>query len=238
MLKKISDYLPITSDGIFTAFINPVWAIPFPDTQELDQYFILRYGDRIGNKMLEFYAADDGTVKGDKLTALASMVYNINARKWEHLYGIYEAKYNPIENTDFIETIKETTGNTKVIDSETAQNGTASTNSAGTSNGSNNNANNVYGFNSVSEVGNSTNNGTDNNSTTANSATTSSSGSTDDSTITDNGTHDSEHRKHGNIGITSNVQLMTEETSFWSDWSMIDLICKDICDLIALSIYN
>ena len=56
MLKKISDYFPITSDGIFTAFINPVWAIPFPDTQELDQYFILRYGDRIGNKMLDFYA--------------------------------------------------------------------------------------------------------------------------------------------------------------------------------------
>lgn len=238
MLKKISDYLPITSDGLFTAFINPVWAVNFPDSQELDKYFILRYGDRIGNKMIEFYAADDGTVKGDKLIELAAMVYNINARKWEHLYGIYEAKYNPIENTDFIETIKETTDNTKVIDGETSQNGTATINSTGTSNGTNNNANNVFGFNSVSEVGNSTNNGTDNNSTTANSTTTSLSGSTDDSTITDNGQHESEHRKHGNIGITSTVELMTGERNFWSDWSMIDMICKDICDIIALSIYN
>ena len=237
MLKKISDYLPITSDGIFTSFINPVWAVPFPDTEELDRYFILRYGDRIGSKIIEFYAdSTDGTVKGDKLAAMSKMVYDINARKWEHLFGVYEAEYNPIENTDFIETIKDTNQNTRVIDDDTTNTGSATTTSSGTSTDTNNGAGNVYGFNSASAVGDTTTTNSGTSTTSATSTTTSSGSATDDSTITDNGTHDSEHRKHGNIGITSTVELMTGEVEFWK-WSFIDQVCKDICDIIALSIY-
>ena len=237
MLKKISDYFPITSDGIFTSFINPVWAVPFPDTTELDRYFILRYGDRIGSKFCDYYADDtDGTIKGDKLAELASMIYNINARKWEHLFGVYEAEYNPIENTDFIETINEQNGNTRTGIDNTTNSGSATTNSNGTSTGSNNNSNNVFGFNSASAVGDSTNNGTNTETTTATSTTTSNSTTNDSSTVTDNGTHESEHRKHGNIGITSTVELMQGEVDFWK-WSFIDQVCKDICDIIALSIY-
>ena len=237
MMKKLSDYLPITSDGLFTSFINPVWAVPFPDTEELDRYFILRYGDRIGSKMCEFYAdSTDGTIKGDKLTALASMVYNINSRKWEHLYGVYKADYNPIENTDFVETITDINGNTRTLNGVTTSGGTATTVSTGNSTDSNNNDNNVFGFNSVNAVGDNQSIGSGSSNTSANSTTTSSGNTTDNSTITDNGTHDSEHRKHGNIGVTSTVQLMEGEVEFWK-WSFIDQVCKDICDIIALSIY-
>lgn len=236
-MKQIKDYLPITADGIFTTFINPVWAVAFPDTTELDKYFFLKYGDRIGSKIIEFYADDtDGTVKGDNLDALSKMIYDINARKWEHLFGVYEADYNPIENTDFIETIKDVNGNTKVYNDQTTSNGTAITVSTGNSTDNNNLDNNVFGFNSAAAVGDNQaiNSGTSN--TTANSTTTSSGGTTDNATTTDNGTHDSEHRKHGNIGITSTVELMEGEVSFWK-WSFIDQVCRDICDIVALSIY-
>ena len=237
MMKKLSDYLPITSDGLFTTFINPVWAVPFPDTEELDRYFILRYGDRIGSKMCEFYAdSTDGTIKGEKLTALASMVYNINSRKWEHLYGVYNADYNPIENTDFVETINEKTDITRTDNGTTTNSGTTTSTTNGTTTGSNQGANNVYGFNSVTDVGNSTNNGTNSDTVNSTTTTTNNDTSTGNSTSTDKNDHASEHRKHGNIGVTSTVQLMEGEVEFWK-WSFIDQVCKDICDIIALSIY-
>lgn len=255
MLKKISDYMPITSSGLFTAFINPVWSNAFQDSSELDTYFVLRYGDKIGNKLLEAYADDTGVISSKK-DDLAKLIYDINSKKWEHLFGVYSAEYNPIENTDFIETITETNGNTRVIDSEnkntrivdtdTTNSGTASTTSGATSNGSNSGAENVFGFNSVSAVGDRTNSGSDSNTTNATTSTTSSStGSedqtirdtaTEDSTITDSGNHVSEHRKHGNIGVLENQSMLQAEVDFWK-WSFIDHVCRDICELIALSIY-
>lgn len=311
MLKKISEYLPDITSGLFTAFENPIWAEAFQDTSELDTYFYLRYGDRIGNKLIAKFADDSGIVSDNK-AALAKMVYNINAKKWEHLYKVYLAEYNPIENTDFVELITDTDSNTRVIDSEnsnervvdgatsnsriidnditnsrvidtdttnsetatTESSGTATTESSGESSGENANNNNIYGFNSVAAVGDTTSSGSDSNSTSANSETTTTSNSetttsgatsedslitdtgtndstitdngtedstitdngTEDSTITDNGLHTSEHRKHGNIGVTENVTMLQHEVEFWK-WSFIDSVCSDICDLIALSIY-
>lgn len=237
MMKKLSDYLPITEEGLFTSFINPVWAVPFPDTEELDRYFILRYGDRIGSKVCEFYAdSEDGTIKGDKLSALSSMIYNVNARKWEHLFGVYSAEYNPIENTDFIETINEKTDNRKTDTGTTTNSASSTSTSNGTTTGSNSGANDVYGFNSAAAVGNTTNTGSSTDTVDTTATTTNSDTTTGTNTTTDANTHESEHRKHGNIGVTSTVQLMEGEVAFWK-WSFIDQVCKDICDIIALSIY-
>lgn len=311
MLKKISEYLPDMTSGLFTAFNNPIWATSFQDTVELDTYFYLRYGDRIGNKLIKAYADDTGVVDSKKVL-LAKMIYSINAKKWEHLYKVYNAEYNPIENTDFIETITDVDSNTRVVDTETGNtrvvdgatsntrvidndtsnsrvvdtdttnsetattesSGTATTESSGESSGENANNNNIYGFNSVAAVGDTTSSGSDSNSTSANSETTTSANSetttggtttedtlitdtgtddstitdngtedstitdngTEDSTITDNGMHTSEHRKHGNIGVTENVTMLEHEVAFWK-WSFIDSVCQDICDIIALSIY-
>ena len=295
MLKKISEFLPDMSDGLFTAFINPIWAEAFQDTEELDTYFYLRYGDRIGNKLIAKFADDSGIISDNK-AALAKMIYNINAKKWEHLYKVYLAEYNPIENTDFVELITDTDSNTRVIDTEnsnerivdgatsnsriidnditnsrvidtdTTSSGSATTESSGESSGDNSTENNRFGFNSVSAVGDTTSSGTDSNTTSASSETTTSGSTsedslitdtgtndstitdngtedstitdngTEDSTITDNGLHTSEHRKHGNIGVTENVTMLEHEVEFWK-WSFIDSVCSDICDIIALSIY-
>ena len=236
-MKKLSDYLPMSGDGLFTAFNNPVWATAFQNSTELDTYFYLRYGDRIGNKLIDNFADETtGVVASTKLTELATLVYSINSKKWEHLFKVYNADYNPIENTDFIETITDTNSNTKVIDSDGTSSGTASTTSSGTSSGSNSQDNTKFGFNSSTAVGDTSTSGTDSNTTSATTSTTTSGSTTDDSTITDNGTHTSEHRKHGNIGVTENVTMLEHEVEFWK-WSFIDQVCKDICDIIALSIY-
>lgn len=235
-MKTLNEYFDVSSTGLFSAFNNPVWVNSFQDASGLDLYFYMRYGDRIGNKFLDMFTDTDGEVKGNNLTKLADLIYSVNAKKWEHLYKAFMAEYNPIENTDFIETITEATGNTRVVDSDGTSSGTASTTSSATSSGTNSGANNKFGFNSSTAVGDTTSSGSDSNTTSATTSTTSSGSTTDDSTITDNGTHTSEHRKHGNIGVTENVTMLEHEVEFWK-WSFVDSVCKDICDIIALSIY-
>ena len=319
MIKTIKEYIPITSStGIFGSFIKPVWAAVLPDSKELDDYFILRYGDRIGNKLIDHYSdSTSGLVTGEQLQALSNMIYDMNDKRWNHLFNAYMCEYNPLENTDFVETIDESNGNvrtidtengntrtlnttsgntrtlnttsgntrttnmstsnTNIVDGETTSTATSSVDSSGSSSGSNSVNNNVYGFNSISAVGDTTQSGSDSNTTSGSTDSTTTGGSTndvtttdrgtesgtvtdsgseggtitdsgteggsitdsgtEDGTITDNGTHVSEHRKHGNIGVTTNVTMLREHVDFWWKWSFVDYICQDICDIIALSIY-
>ena len=215
-MKTLKDSLTTPNSGLFSAFVNPVWAESFPDSAELDIYFYTRYGDRIGNKLIKFYENDSGIVTGDDLDALAKMVYDINARKWEHLFAAYESEYNPIENTDFIETFTEHT------DAE----GNVDTTTSGSTTYGSHTQNDTWGLGSSSAVPESkvTNGGSDSNSGT--------SGTDTDSTVD----HTSERRKHGNIGVTEATAMLEHEVAFWK-WSFIDSVCKDICDIIALSIY-
>lgn len=318
MLKTIKEYIPITAtSGIFSSFKNPIWSVVLPDSDELDKYFNLRYGDRIASKKLEYWSDSEGHITGDNLKALSTMIYDVNANRWKHLFNAYMVEYNPIENTDYIETLHETNDGTKTVDSETGNtetrnlangnthvidsensntetrnlangntqttvkstttSGTAATDSSGSSSGSDSNANNVYGFNSVIAVGHDASSGSNSSTTSAESdTTTSSTGSenatvtdsgtntgtlsnagTEDTTVTDSGTetgtvsnagtedttvndsnvHEYELRKHGNIGVTTNVTMLREDIDFWWKWSFVDYICQDICDFIALSIY-
>lgn len=217
-MKKLIDYFDITSSGLFSSFLAPVWCYAFPDSSELDLYFITNYGDRNAfETLLDKFADDTGKITGTELSKLADMVYHINARKWENLFKIYNAEYSPIENTDVYEsfTEKTTTSGEVVTDSDSSYKPDSST---------------TYkkaGFNS---------------STMQNESSSSTSG-TDvtelDQSVTSEAeqNHTSEHRKHGNIGVMDNATMMQKSSDFWEKWSFMDLICCDICKIIALSIY-
>ena len=216
-MKTLKESLTTPNSGLFTAFANPVWADAFPDTAELDIYFFTRYGDRIGNKLITYYENTDGIVTGDSLTALAKMVYDINARKWEHLFGVYEAEYNPLNNTEYVETVTDHTASEANVDSSgsgSTTNGTVITNAKS-------------GLGSGNPV-------TDTKSTTSGGDSSTSSSSTDSDSTVD---YTSERKKAGNIGVTSTIDLISQEAEWWHKWSFIDQVSKDICDVIALSIY-
>ena len=233
MQKKIKDFFPVGNTGLFSTFINPLWVNAFPDSDELDLYFTMRYGEKTAADFMNAFLDASGELTTEGRQRLAKVIYSINFKKWEHLFKVYNAEYNPLENTDFVETIKDTNSNIKTVDTDNT--GTASTTGEASATGSSDVDNTKYGFDSASAVGDNESSGST--SGTSESSTSSETSSTEDSTITDNGTHDSEHRKHGNIGVTSTVTLMTEEKNFWK-WSFIDAVCLDICDIIALSIYN
>ena len=218
-MKKIIDYFDFSGNCVFSEFLAPVWVYAFPDTSELDTYFYLHYGNRTAfETFLDKFTDNTGKITGDNLKALADMLYHVNARKWEHLFSVYNAEYSPIENTDVYEETKEvthSTGNVTTDSDSTYKPGSTTTNKRS-------------GFNSSSLVNDS-------------SVTMSGTDETDlDSTVESeaNRDHVTEHRKHGNIGVMDNPTMLTRETDFWDKWSFIDSICKDICDIIALSIYE
>lgn len=235
-MKKLIDYFNM-DNGIFSNFLAPVWCYAFPDKAELDRYFYTRYGTRYGfESLLNIYTGTDGKISGDNLKMLSDMIYHVNAKKWEHLFKVYNAEYSPIENTDFVEEVTEDNTNERVIDSDKAGSNTSSTTSSNTASGTDSGNTNRYGFNSSNAVGERTDGRTSSSSNTGSVGVTESSTDTDDTTITEDEDKKLLRRKHGNIGVTENVTMLQHEVDFWK-WSMIDAICLDICEVIALSIY-
>lgn len=211
MYKELRDYFPdaVTGDGIFKAISNISW-FPGVKPAQVDTYFILMHGEKLASKILDAFTDDDGIVQGDKLKALASMIHNKCINSWEHEYKTLTVEYNPIENTDYVETYK----------------GSAQ----GTSGGSTTEGGEV--INEVDRGGlGSSNLVHDNKSTTSfNQRTTTVSG-------TSGGSDEHEIRKHGNIGVTTNADMISSDLDVWKLNNFYDILCKDICDIIALSIF-
>ena len=211
MYKELSSYFPdgITGDGIFSAISQISW-FPGVGPSQLDTYFMLMHGEKLGSKMLDQFTDDNGEITGTKLQTLAKVIHNAYITNWEHEYKTLTVEYNPIENTDYVETYS----------------GSAS----GTAGGSNvetggmSTENDTYGLGSSTAAHDNKSTTTFNNHTTTLSSTSS-------------GSDQHEIRKHGNIGVTTNAQMITSDIEAWQLNKFYDILCKDICDVITLSIF-
>ena len=110
--KELKDYFPdgITGNGIFTEISNITW-FPGVNPSQLDTYFMLKHGDKLASKICENFADSDGHITGAKLTALAGVLHNAYIKNWEHEYKTLTVEYNPIENTDYVESYSGKTHN-------------------------------------------------------------------------------------------------------------------------------
>lgn len=216
MYKELKDYFPdgIVGNGIFTAISQISW-FPKVGPSQLDTYFMLMHGDKYASKILDEFADEDGIIKGDQLKRLAKVIHNTYITNWKHEYKTLTVEYNPIENTDYIETYK----------------GTASGTAGGTTteSGKIETSTDTYGLGSSSA-------GHDNKSTTdfAPGGDTNAHKTTVSSTS--GGSDEHEIRKHGNIGVTTNAQMIESDVEVWKQNKFYDILCKDICKIIALSI--
>ena len=236
-MSNIIDYLDISSPCFFTGFKNPVWADEFPNTSMLDSYFMLKYGKRVSfDNILSVYAGTDGKITGANMLALSDLIYTINKRKWEHLWKVYQAEYSPIENTDVYEEVTEDNSLNRVIDSDRENSSSIDTDTSTSANRSGSDSENRFGFNSSSAVGDRTGSSSQTASGSTDENTRSSGSESEDTVINDDEDKLLKRHKHGNIGVTENVTMLQHEIEFWK-WSFIDAVCRDICDVIALSIY-
>lgn len=211
MYKEVKEYFPdaVTGDGLFKAISNISW---FPGIKpgSLDTYFVLMHGEKLASKFLDTFADDDGIVTGDKLKSLATIIHNKYINSWEHEYKTLTVQYNPIENTDYVETYK----------------GSAT----GTSGGSTTEGGKVINDVSKGGLGSTTPVLDTKSETSFDQRTTTVSG-------TSGGTDEHEIRKHGNIGVTTNADMISSDLDVWKLNNFYDILCKDICDIIALSIF-
>ena len=215
MYKELKDYFPdgIIGNGIFTAISNISW-FPGVKPAQLDTYFMLMHGEKLASKVLDNFTNEDGIIEGENIQKLAKVIHNTYITNWEHEYKTLTVEYNPIENTDYIETYKGsasgTAGGTATDSGKvTTTNKTAGLGGSG------------YANDSQSE----TTFGTGND---ARKTTTSS---------TSSGSDQHEIRKHGNIGVTTNAQMIESDIDVWKLNNFYDILCSDICKMIALSIF-
>ena len=211
MYKEVKEYFPdaVTGDGLFKAISNISW---FPGIKpgSLDTYFVLMHGEKLASKFLDTFADDDGIVTGDKLKSLATIIHNKYINSWEHEYKTLTVQYNPIENTDYVETYK----------------GSAT----GTSGGSTTEGGKVINDVSKGGLGSTTPVLDTKSETSFDQRTTTVTG-------TSGGTDEHEIRKHGNIGVTTNADMISSDLDVWKLNNFYDILCKDICEIIALSIF-
>ena len=210
-MKELNDYFPegLEGNGIFKAIANISW---FPGVQpgSLDTYFFLKHGQKLASSICKRFENEDGIITGDKLRTLAQMIHNAYITNWEHEYKTLTVEYNPIENTDYVETYEgeahgKAGGDTKQSGGTTSEN-------------------ERQGLGSSSYVDDSKNTLTYNN---VKSEASSTSDGTDKHTI----------HKHGNIGVTTNSQMIVSDIEAWKLNKFYDILCKDICDTLALSIF-
>ena len=250
MAKHLCDYFPDAASGnaIFKKISSYKWfegIIP----EHVDTYFYLMAGDKTGMPFLDKYADQDGHITGANLDKLCKMILDLNYNSWVHEYKALTSEYNPIENTDFVEIIKDkddknNTGKTISSGKLTVSNENTTTGSIDTSGDAN-----VYGFNSSDPVPAASSSGKtdygqeDDEPLTVKSETTTDYGTvgqtpvTVDNTGEEHGTHEREYRKHGNIGVTTNAQMITSDIEVWKLNKFYDILISDICKVIALSIY-
>ena len=215
MYKELKDYFPdgIIGNGIFTAISNISW-FPGVKPAQLDTYFMLMHGEKLASKILDNFTNDDGIIEGENIQKLAKVIHNAYITNWEHEYKTLTVEYNPIENTDYIETYK----------------GSAS----GTAGGSATDSGKVTTTNKTAGLGGS---GYANDSQSETTFGTGNDARKTTTTSTSSGSDQHEIRKHGNIGVTTNAQMIESDIDVWKLNNFYDILCSDICKMIALSIF-
>ena len=246
MYKELNTYFPdgLSGDGIFTAISQISW-FPGVVPANLDTYFMLKHGEKLASKVCDKFADDDGIIQGNKLRQLAQVIHNAYIKNWEHEYKTLTVEYNPIENTDYTETIKDK--DHRDTEGGTVTTGKTTNTSVTTGKMTNDNDVNVAGFDSVNNVPSSdsssttdyTGDGTDplTVANTTDYGTKSGTPMTVDNTGSSDGTYERELRKHGNIGVTTNAQMISSDIDVWKLNNFYDILCSDICKVIALSIF-
>lgn len=215
MYKELKDYFPdgIIGNGIFSAISQISW-FPGVKPAQLDTYFMLMHGEKLASKILDNFTNEDGVIEGENISKLAKVIHNTYITNWEHEYKTLTVEYNPIENTDYIETYT----------------GSAS----GTAGGSATDSGKVTTTNKTAGLGGS---GYANDNQSETTFGTGNDARKTTTTSTSSGTDQHEIRKHGNIGVTTNAQMIESDIDVWKLNNFYEILCSDICKMIALSIF-
>nr|DAG49539.1 MAG TPA: hypothetical protein [Caudoviricetes sp.] len=175
---------------------------------------------------------------------------------WKHYAKLEEVEYSPIENTDKYEdhtvtdsetesgTIDESGQQTTGVNQQDSTSGHSLTGVTRTQQGNNTDSVSAFDTESFSNKNKQTSD-VDENSDTNYSASSDSKIARTDTTAHNTDTSTNKHRNfthretvhaHGNIGVTTNQQMMTQEVEFWK-WDFIKQISNEFRQRFCVSVY-
>lgn len=237
-----------TGKGIFDLMVDPPWGTSPPANVLNISYFGNHSGAKFCSPLVQ-YLLSDSTLSDQSRQTLVSVIeakYKVN---WTKLWATMIAEYSPITNYDMTEDVTRdlnTTDdetNTKTLGSTVERTNTRNLVDSTEHGKTTSEIDSVQGFNSTefkpadkSEIdeGGTTSEkhtGTDNVSTTQNDSEQGGKNakSTEKETIT---TH-----RVGNIGVTTNQQLIREERELWV-WNYFESVFRDIDKELTLFVYD
>lgn len=237
-----------TGKGIFDLMVDPPWGTSPPADILNISYFGNHSGAKFCSPLVQ-YLLSDSTLSDQSRQTLVSVIeakYKIN---WTKLWATMIAEYSPINNYDMTEDVTRNLNttdeetNTKTLESSIDRNNTRNLVDSTEHGKTTMETDSVQGFNSTefkpadkSEIdeGGTTSEkhtGTDNVSTSQNDTEQGgkNASGTEKETIT---TH-----RVGNIGITTNQQLIREERELWV-WNYFESVFRDIDKELTLFVYD
>lgn len=216
------------SDEVVTNLISSTTGV-YDDLSFLDEDFLYNHsGELLISPYLEKQLDNDGLMA--TTTQWTSILKNVLIKygnKWDRLYALLKAQYDPIQNYNMIEKetlpTKTTKANT-LVTTHNEENADVDSNE------------DVYGFNSVTPVPlNSNNVSKDKLNNYQDGSTT---GLADDNYVEESYDTFRELTREGNIGVTTTSQLIEGEINLWQ-WNFIqNVVYKDLDELLTLNIYG
>lgn len=187
-----------------------------------------------------------------EIVKIAAMVYAKNAKKYAMLLDVYDVEYNPIDNVDAHETFTDT----RTPDITRSSSSSGSSSSEVKNNQSRTTTDTPNDYKTTTEISKNPydNPGytpetkqetTDSGSRTttetfSGAADTSTATSTGSSSSTETGTETIVHTayRHGNIGVTSTQQLITQQIELAPKMNILSIIFGDLIDAVCIEVWG
>ena len=190
-------------------------------------YYINHSGEKYISPLLKSILNANGYVNESSWDTIFLLCYSKFKNRWDRLWNLTKAQYQPLENYDMTEretlptkTIKENTSKTYHNEQNEATKNTADT----------------YGFNSNNKVPMGESETTRDK--LSNFQDSSETGLADDNYREESFDTYRELTRHGNIGVTTSQQMAQSEIELWK-WNFIqDVIFKDLDDILTIGAYE
>ena len=172
------------------------------------------------------------------MTQAIAMWCKMRSESWNRMYkALVTSEYSPIENTDRQTEISDTRQTDGTESGSSESNSTATQADTNESSGSGTTTHSVTGFNSDTFANDDKDAVTNQASETANSTATGKTTNSNSRTSGETETLSHTEHTHGNIGVTTNQQMITDEVVLRKKYDMYSLITREFKDKFCLEVF-
>ena len=237
-----------SGEGIFELFTSTPWGDAMDSISLNIDYFGNHSGSKFVSPLLNQLLVD-GELTSDAKAILAKIIEKKFRTNWERLWLTNSVNYTPENNYDYTETRtsqSDTTESQSITDEASQKSSSTETKDLTdeTTHGKTQDSTTArYVFNSESEEpvdhSTSTEGGTTTEKNSGTNSVETSGSDSNERNVTGSGTETETEtiKRSGNIGVTTNQQLITEERELWL-WSYFEQIYSDVDKVLTIPFYD